>query len=94
MPDTHLTGDMTVAIFNEGANLIFVRLELEANESAPAEAAARGYRYAGSVTVSDGVPRVQIEPGFAGAMIHAGEVLAGLLGPQLAQDLAAQKLGA
>jgi hypothetical protein len=75
---------MTVAVFSSGSNLILVRLEADANESVPAEAAARGYNYAGSIAVSSGVHRVQIEPGFAVAMIYAAKF--SRLGTQLKQE--------
>jgi hypothetical protein len=74
-----------LAVFASGTNLVLVRLEDDAHESAAAEAVARGYEFIGSIGVNDGVPKVALEPGHLAAsmMPHAGTVFAGMLGKHL-----------
>jgi hypothetical protein len=68
--------DSTAAVFSNGDDLLLVFLEEDDSESAAAEAASRGYSYAGCVGICGGVPTVQTEPGCGIAMTFAGIVFA------------------
>lgn len=87
----HIPSAINVAVFSNGNGLVLVRLEADANESASADAVARGYSYAGVFGVNDGVPSVQCEPGFEAAMVYAGVAFAEMLGPHLKQEQLAQQ---
>ena len=78
--------DMTTAVFSNGDKLILVTLEADNNESASAEAVARGYRYAGCIAISGGEPIVTIEPGYEAAVFRAGVLFAEVLGSRLKQQ--------
>jgi hypothetical protein len=79
---------INVAVFASGDDLALVHLEADADGSATAEAAARGYSYCGCFAVNNGVPCVQCEPGFAAArsMFYAGVLFAEMLGRHMQQQ--------
>ncbi len=77
------SADFTQAVFSNGAELILVHLEHDDADRAVADAAARGYSYAGCFAVIGGVPKVEIEPHCTTLMTCAGVVFASRLGAHL-----------
>ena len=77
----------TAAVFCNRAegrlDLALVHLEADDAERTAADVAARGYSYAGSIALVDGVPKLSIEPGCQAVLLAAGEVFAAMLGPIL-----------
>ena len=78
---------VTAAVFCSRAegrlDLSLVHLEADDAERCAADVAARGYTFAGTIAVVDGVPKISVEPGYLAVLLAAGEVFAGFLGPIL-----------